>query len=676
VERKVNLLGQYAHHATSSRFHRRTYHLGRSGGAAAAAAAAVAAVACLGTAEEANVAAANAAKRRVEDLHIVHYLEDHAPVPKPQNSASRPSSRSSKSNKSNFSSSSSSEYGIEASTEASSSGGMWGDDVSAFADLMTEAMADDGDFGDNCEALLGGSDFGGRFNGRGGSSDLSSNPHHTGSFEFSSEEPSGFMLPPDNNSSTSPTPRVETPPLPRPPSATHGNIRSFDSHGAPFESVSDHSMASIMAQNSSNNSCCILDLAPECCDAAGGTKMLLVLSEPVPRDVRDSGQSSSESLSVGFYRCTEPSATELMPSNEGLRVESMNHSGVSHRKGDSSRSGSTSGWTWVEGSAVGLTAVRCLAPTMHPGPAQVVVARHVPSLNRHASGGKNASSDLWQRQFLTPFDGDALTGAPRVVFCDTDGATHHNVLRPLLSSTSAKFASIEDNVAVSPLPPVSQAPVTSSGSQGCLSRNREEDGLSVNGSAWVNEEQERKIRAIARPELSRQQSSSLDAFVPTSGVSSNSGSNNSYNSDSSNSSGKTDDTSGTSGASAVGNVSFISKDCRSVGGAEVGEEIARTAGLDGFLVDGEALPELLDDASLHQLGELELEDVLERLLMRVVQQMVLLAAGDDDLKVKKATRGCYSFTNRSTILRVFFFAKWTKQIDFAFVVVNSERTSA
>lgn len=626
VERKVNLLGQYAHHATSSRFHRRTYHLGRSGGATAAAAAAVAAVACLGTAEEANLAIANAAKRRVEDLHIVHYLEDHAPVLKPQNSASRPSSsksskssNSSKHDTSDFSSSNRGECSIEAPAEPSSSGAMWGDDVSAFADLMTEAMAEDDAFGDNCEALLG------------GSSDLNSDQHHTGSFEFSSGVPSSLGLP-LNSSSASQTLLVETPPLPRPSNALHGNNNNFDSPEASLKSVSDHSIATPMVQSSSNSPCCILDLAPECCDIAGGTKILLVLSKAIPTDVHGSGQPPNESLYVGFRSYNEPLATDLMLQNNALRIRTTDARGGHHSDGSSSNG--RSGWSWVEGLAVGSAAVRCLAPPMQSGTAQVVIARHALSCNNQVSSGSTTSSDSQQLQFLTPFQDDALAANPRVMFRDTGGAGNHDFLQPSWASASTTHASMKDSVAVPPRPPISQASFTTSGSQGRLSRSRKEENNSVNGSVWMAEEQERKVRVVARPEPGHPQPPPLlNASVTTAGESSNRG-NSSYNSDSSGSSGRTNDTSDTSGASALGNSSFSSMGSRGAGGAVLEGEDGRIIGLDGLLVDGEALPELLDDASLHQLGELELEDVLERLLMRVVQQMVLLAAGDDDLKVK------------------------------------------
>jgi len=617
VERKVNLLGQYAHHATSSRFHRRTYHLGRSGGAAAAAAAAVAAVACLGTAEEANLAAANAAKRRVEDLHIVHYLEDHAPIPKPQNSASRPSSsksskrsNSSKDATSDFSSSSRGEYSIEAPAEPSSSGATWGDDVSAFADLMTEAMTEDDAFGDNCEALLG------------SNSDLNSDHHHTGPFEFSSEVSSSLGLR-SNSSSASPTPRVETPPLPRPLNAPHGKTDSFDSQ-RPFKSVSDHSIATPMVQSSSNSPCCILDLAPECCDIAGGTKVLLVLSDPIQTGVHGSEQSPHENLYVGFRSYGDSLTTESVLQSNALGISAID-ARVGHHSDGSSISNSSSGWTWVEGLAVGSAVVRCLAPPMQPGAAQVVVACHVPSLNHQVSSGSTTSIDSQRLQFLTPFQDDALAANSRVMFRYTGGARNHDFLQPSWAS-----ASMENSVAVPPRPPISQASFTTSGSQDRLSRSREEESNHLGGSAWMAEEQERKIRVVARPEPGHPQPPSLlNASVTTSGGSSYSG-NSSYNSDNS---GRTNDTSDTSGASALGNSSFNSMGSRGAGGAVSGEEDGRILGLDGLLVDGEALPELLDDASLHQLGELELEDVLERLLMRVVQQMVLLAAGDDDLKV-------------------------------------------
>ena len=42
--------------------------------------------------------------------------------------------------------------------------------------------------------------------------------------------------------------------------------------------------------------------------------------------------------------------------------------------------------------------------------------------------------------------------------------------------------------------------------------------------------------------------------------------------------------------------------------------------------------ELLDDAGLMELGDDQLEEVLERMLMRVVSQLVHVAAGDEDLR--------------------------------------------
>ena len=320
VERKVNLLGQYAHHASSRHFHRRTYHLGRSGGAAAAAAAAVAAVACVGPAAES--AAANAAKRRVEDLHVVHYLEDRASSPSPLAFAAWPSSSPGEHGNG------SSAYGAAA--EAASAAALWGHDVSALVDLLAESMVEDDFSGYTCGAQLGAEELGdspfGDTGGAGGDS-----------------------------------------------GDTPGGHRSWG------------------AAPPTGDACRVLDLAPDCCDAAGGAKLLLVLSQPLSEaQARALGgferPGDEWALLVGF-RALQP-----VPAGPTPAGGSLGDGLFGPQKASRGGSCSGEGWTWVAAAAVGLAAVRCAAPPMRPGPAQVAVALQARPRQCDIGGSSSSSS--------------------------------------------------------------------------------------------------------------------------------------------------------------------------------------------------------------------------------------------------------------------------------------------